>query len=458
LWLTICVVLVTEVLVFVPSLAGARRNWLRQRINEAEIVALSAAATSPSAADDTEWDELVRLPGAAVIRLQEPGHAPLVLPPSAPWPQEVTDLRREGGWQRAGRALAALFPRSDHLILVEQPGRSRPDAMVSAVLHEHELDLYLREEARREGLLSLLLAVVTGGLVFVAVRALFVRPLHRITENISAFRADPEHGVPLVPEHVTPRDDEVAVASRELAAMQRELRAALWRNARLAALGAAVAKVSHDLRGILSPALLTAERLQMSKEPSVKRAGDVLVRAVERATDLVRRTLEFAREGPTPPARERLALRAVVDEAAELGRSACPGLNVANDVPKELDIEADRMAMVRVLGNLLRNAGEAGARMARVAAEVSESELTLTVEDDGPGLPEQVQRNLFRPFVTGGRKGSTGLGLAIVRDLMRAHGGDIVLESTGASGTIFRLRLSDTSARRPPPSQESAVA
>ena len=116
------------------------------------------------------------------------------------------------------------------------------------------------------------------------------------------------------------------------------------------------------------------------------------------------------------------------------------------------------MAMVRVLGNLLRNAGEAGARMTRVAAEVSESELTLTVEDDGPGLPEQVQRNLFRPFVTGGRKGSTGLGLAIVRDLMRAHGGDIVLESTGASGTIFRLRLSDTSARRPPPSQESAVA
>src|SRR6516162_7006024 len=83
LWLTIGVVLVTEVLVFVPSLAGARRNWLRQRINEAEIVALSAAATSPSAADDTEWGELVRLPGAAAIRLQEPGHAPLVLPPSA---------------------------------------------------------------------------------------------------------------------------------------------------------------------------------------------------------------------------------------------------------------------------------------------------------------------------------------------------------------------------------------
>ncbi len=92
----------------------------------------------------------------------------------------------------------------------------------------------------------------------------------------------------------------MAVAGRELAAMQHELRAALWRNARLAALGTVVAKVSHDLRGILTPALLTAERLQLSADPKVQRAGETLAQAVDRATDLVRRTLDYAREGPPP--------------------------------------------------------------------------------------------------------------------------------------------------------------
>ena len=82
--------------------------------------------------------------------------------------------------------------------------------------------------------------------------------------------------------------------------MQHELRAALWRNARLAALGTVVAKVSHDLRGILTPALLTAERLQLNPDPRVQRAGEMLAQAVDRATDLVRRTLDYAREGPPP--------------------------------------------------------------------------------------------------------------------------------------------------------------
>ena len=75
--------------------------------------------------------------------------------------------------------------------------------------------------------------------------------------------------------------------------MQHELRSALWRNARLAALGTVVAKVSHDLRGILTPALLSAERLQLNSDPRVRRAGEILVQAVERAADLVRRTLDY---------------------------------------------------------------------------------------------------------------------------------------------------------------------
>src|SRR5262249_37827382 len=76
-----------------------------------------------------------------------------------------------------------------------------------------------------------------------------------------------------------------------------------------------------------------------------------------------------------------------------------------------------------------------------------------TVADDGPGLPDAVKEKLFRPFITGGRRGSTGLGLAIARDLIRAHGGEITLAATGATGTTFQLTLPTpgTKGRRPAP-------
>ncbi len=61
--------------------------------------------------------------------------------------------------------------------------------------------------------------------------------------------------------------------------------------------------------------------------------------------------------------------------------------------------------------------------------------------DDGPGVPQAVAAQLFRPFTTGGRASGAGLGLAIARDLVRAHGGDIALSETGAGGTTFRFTL-----------------
>jgi signal transduction histidine kinase len=63
------------------------------------------------------------------------------------------------------------------------------------------------------------------------------------------------------------------------------------------------------------------------------------------------------------------------------------------------------------------------------------------VGDNGPGMPEEARRNIFKPFTASTREGGTGLGLSIAHDIMRAHGGDIRLESSEEKGTLFRLVL-----------------
>jgi len=109
--------------------------------------------------------------------------------------------------------------------------------------------------------------------------------------------------------------------------------------------------------------------------------------------------------------------------------------------PGSLVLALDRTQIYRVLVNLFRNAVEAGARRIEVTVEGENGGTRLVVADDGPGLPAKVQENLFRPFTGSGRRGGTGLGLAIARDLVRAHGGDLFLRSTGEHGTVFVLGL-----------------
>jgi signal transduction histidine kinase len=124
-----------------------------------------------------------------------------------------------------------------------------------------------------------------------------------------------------------------------------------------------------------------------------------------------------------------------------------------NAISSGLLVRADRIQLFRVLVNLLRNAAEAGARNAQVTADRASPTVVIEISDDGPGLPEAVRADLFRPFAGSMRRGGTGLGLAIARDLMVAHGGEIELVETGATGTTFRMTLR---AAEPSVQQDSA--
>jgi signal transduction histidine kinase len=131
----------------------------------------------------------------------------------------------------------------------------------------------------------------------------------------------------------------------------------------------------------------------------------------------------------------------LVDEAAETARPLRAALRLVNTVDVTILVHADRTQLFRVFANLLRNAAEAGARTVRITAQHNSPTLSLDIVDDGPGLPDAVQAELFRPFAGSLRRGGTGLGLAIARDLMVAHGGTIELIETGGGGTTFRLTL-----------------
>jgi signal transduction histidine kinase len=439
LWLlTTLAVLLSEVVVFLPYIAHERNDWLMARIEDASIAVLAASGGSLDAA---KRDELLRLADVDAIYCNRSDCTNLIVGRDTMTTAAVFDLRQANLLADISRALAAIVRTQDRMVRVVAESPFNPQTRVEVVVHEQGLGKALRMFARDFAGLSLLVAGVTGGLVYLAVSVLLVRPMRRITGSIAAFRADPERTAPLDPDDVTGlRNDEIAVAGRELAAMQHELRAALWRNARLAALGTVVAKVSHDLRGILTPALLVAERLQFNEDPKVQRAGETLVQAVDRATDLVRRTLDYAREGPPPLALAPVALAPLVDEAAHSAKPAGSALHLENAVDPAIVVKADRNQMFRVFVNLLRNAAEAGSSSVRVSVRATRP-VVLDVEDDGPGLPEAVRANLFRAFAAGRQSGGTGLGLAIARDLMVAHGGNIELLGTGPAGTTFRLTL-----------------
>ena len=114
-------------------------------------------------------------------------------------------------------------------------------------------------------------------------------------------------------------------------------------------------------------------------------------------------------------------------------------------VPEHVLVSVRRAGLRRVLANLLDNALKHGSKAA-VSLHRDEHLVEITVEDDGPGIPEPQREEAFRPFhrLDEGRNlqsGGSGLGLAIARDIARAHGGDIVLDQSAMGGLKATVRL-----------------
>jgi signal transduction histidine kinase len=221
-------------------------------------------------------------------------------------------------------------------------------------------------------------------------------------------------------------------AAEALAALQARFDGDIWRLRRLAELGVAQAKINHDLRNMMTSALMVADRLQSSADPKVSRAGGVLVTSIERATALIATTQVFTTEAAPVLSRSRFPLAALIAEMTEQVRADYGALTIEATTPKELHLNADRAELGRAIGHLLRTAAKAEARRVAVEVELGTSAIDIVLSDNGRPFRSVTATEAFRPFSGAFRYGSTGLGFVIARDVIEAHGGSITVRTSTA--------------------------
>ncbi len=441
LLLTIAFVMLAEVLIYAPSIGRFRLVYLEERLAAAHLAILALEATPDQMIGEDLKRELLDHVGAYSVGLTRPGAGKLMLMVTTPGPVDASyDLREASFFGLIGDAFMTLMDDGGRILRVVGVSPKDRKTLVEVVLEEAPLRRQMLGYSERILALSLVISLFTAALVYLSLHLLMVRPMRRITESMARFRDDPEDASRII--KPSARSDEVGVAQRELAEMQEGLRGALRQRARLAALGAGITKISHDLRNILATARLVSDRLVESEDPEVRRTAPTLLSAIDRAVNLCAQTLNFTSEGAPAVDLSRFDLGELV---REVGASLPEQLNGQaawhSLIEENFEVSADREQLHRVLSNLGQNAVQAGATKVEVAARRDDDRFVIDVTDNGPGLSPRARAHLFKPFAGSSHPGGTGLGLAIARELMRAHGGDVQLERSTSEGTSFRLIL-----------------
>jgi signal transduction histidine kinase len=443
--LTIVFVMLAEVLIFVPSVSRFRLDYLSDRLERAQIASLVLLADDML---ETELEaELLENAGVFNVVLRRDEMRQLML--SSPIPQAIVatyDLRMANGFTLIGDAFQQLASPENKIIRVIGAPVRDAGLLIEITIETAPLRMAMIDYGVRVLLLSAVISVFTALLLFAAVRVFLVRPIKGVVGYMQRYAAAPEdaRGIILPSAGVT----ELREAEEALLQLQTELTQALRQRERLAQLGGAVAKISHDLRNILTSAQLFTDRIEMSEDPLVRRLAPKLVNSITRAVSLCEGTLAFGRAEEPAPTFSHVRLCELVEDIAESELLAAMEVEVTitNAVPKGMLLRGDSEQLFRVVMNLVRNARQAIIATGKpgevtVSAREDEDAWWITIADTGPGLPKRAQDNLFTPFQGSARKGGSGLGLAIAAELVRGHGGMVALRQTGPEGSVFEIHL-----------------
>ncbi|WP_315812538.1 HAMP domain-containing sensor histidine kinase [Bradyrhizobium sp. SZCCHNR2028] len=449
LLLTIPLVMIAEVLIYVPAIANFWTNRLNDRLAAANTAALVLDAAPSGMVPDSLARQILTSINARGVAIKMGQQRRLLA--SADLPASIDhdfDMRDMTVWSSIVNSLTMMTETGDHTMRVIGPSPGRAQ-FIEVVTDEKPLRKAMYRFSRNLLGVSLLLAVLTAALVYLALHFLFVRPMRRLTASLVGFHENPESVARIIVP--SQRSDEIGVAERELADMQRDLVSMLHQKSRLAALGLAVSKINHDLRNLLASSQLLSDQLASVPDPRVQRFAPKLMRSLERAIAFCQSTLSYGKVQEPAPDRRMVAVEQVVAEVRETaGLSPDASITWIAAIERGLKIDADPDQLFRVLLNLVRNAAQAldslaadaGVRQIRITGCREGGVAILEVSDTGPGVPAKVREHLFEAFRGAGRPGGSGLGLAIAAELVRAHDGDIQLVE-GTLGATFRITIPD---------------
>ncbi|WP_299343882.1 HAMP domain-containing sensor histidine kinase [uncultured Maritalea sp.] len=446
----ISMIMIVEVVIYLPSVANFRIRWLDDRVQVAGVAA-RVIETVPDAMDLTP-DMINNLLKAAqaealVVRMQDKSQ--LIERLDMPMPVAVVgaDTRNRESLDLIVGALDVIINGSDRTMRIIGSPAGAQDIIVEVLMSEANLRQEMLTYSRNIFWLSLLVAIATAAAIFFFLNRLLVQPIGRMTQNMIAFRKTPEDANRIiVPSN---RKDEVGIAERELSMMEQDIFTMLRQKQHLADLGLAVAKINHDLRNTLSAAQMLSDQVATLEDPQVQRLAPRLVTTLDRAINFAQSVLDYGRQKTVPPKFEHVDLRALIDESAiDAGVRSHPSIEFANEVPDDVVINVDPDQISRVFVNILKNAREAlevykkaeATKRVFVRLEEQANCYQIKIGDNGPGLPPRAKENLFVAFDGSGRAGGTGLGLVIAKEITESHGGRLSYLDT-QEGTTFCIEL-----------------
>jgi signal transduction histidine kinase len=450
LLLTIPLVLIAEILIYVPSIANFRLNRLNDRLAAANTAALVLAAAPSGMVPESLSRQILTSIGARAVAIKMGQQRRLLA--SADLPPQIdhdVDMRAITVWSAIVDTFEIMLETGNQSIRVIGPAPGGAQ-FIEVVIDELPLRQAMYRFSSNLVLVSLGLAILTAGLVYFALHYLFVRPMRHLTANLVGFHENPESSSRIIVP--SQRGDEIGVAERELSDMQRDLVSMLHQKSRLAALGLAVSKINHDLRNLLASSQLLSDQLASVPDPRVQRFAPKLMRSLERAIAFCQSTLSYGRAQEAAPDRKMILVEPVVNEVREsAGLASDVSISWINAIERGLTIDADPDQLFRILLNLVRNAAQAlegqphsdaAPQQIRITGRREGSVTILEVSDTGPGVPQRARDHLFEAFQGSVRPGGSGLGLAIAAELIRAHDGEINLVE-GTLGATFRITMPD---------------
>ena len=444
LFLTIAFIMVAQILIFLPSAASFRTDWMQDRAAAAHLAALASDASGDQMIGRDVAEEILEgLDAIAVSRVWDGFNELLLGTKDVPGNLKQANLNESYMLENMLDTLELFFVTEERYLLIQATPASSPETTIFVIVPEGPLRDELIGYSYYILGVSIFTSLLTGGLIYIALLVILVRPIRQLVRSMTLFQADPLDASRQI--QPSKRQDEIGEAELALASMQNDVRDALQQRERLAALGGAVAKINHDLRNVLSSAQLMSDRLAMSKDERTATIGERLVRAISRGIKLCQDVLAYGRTQERAAELQRTDLHHLVEEAAQDAMATIVPARWHNHIALAQCAWIDRDQTYRIFLNLFRNALQAmedqEGPVLEVKAAQGDDMITVTVCDSGPGIPAHVQEHLFKPFSASTRVGGSGLGLSIARELARSMDGDIRLAQTGETGTCFEVRL-----------------